>query len=109
MQEYLAETFSDGGHLSRELDGYKPRTGQVDYAAAVDNAIRKGRHLMVEGPTGTGKSLAYGVPTIYHAANSQKRVLYVTSNIALQEQLMTKDLPLLEEALPWKVRTSESG
>ena len=101
MHEYLNEAFNAGGHLSRELDGYKPRAGQIDYAAAVDNAIRKGRHLMVEGSTGTGKTLAYSVPAIYHASHSQKRVLIVTSNIALQEQLITKDLPLLEDALPW--------
>ena len=101
MQEYLQETFRPGGYLSRCLAGYAPRQGQIDYAEAVDLAIRQGSHLMVEGPTGTGKSLAYGVPAIYHAASSGKRVVIATSNIALQEQLMTKDLPLLAEALPW--------
>ncbi len=101
MQEYLNATFNMGGHLARALEGYKTRQGQVDYAEAVDKAIRAGRHLLVEGATGTGKSLAYSVPATYHAAKHNKRVLMVTSNIALQEQLMTKDLPMLAGAVPW--------
>lgn len=100
--EYLNEVFNAGGHLSRHLDGYKPRPGQIDYAHAVDAAIRGGHHLMIEGPTGTGKTFAFGVAATYHAAKHGRRVLIVTSNIALQEQLMTKDLPLLAEAVPWE-------
>lgn len=104
MQEYLQEAFAPGGHLSQHLEGYAPRQGQIDYAQAVDQAIRDGRHLLVEGPPGTGKSLGYGVPAAYHAAKHGKRVLVVTSNIALQEQLITKDLPLIADAVPWPFR-----
>lgn len=101
MKEYLAEVFNPGGYLSRVLEGYAPRAGQIEYAQAVDRAITTGRHLLVEGPTGTGKSMAYSVPAIHYATQPHKRrVVIATSNIALQEQLMNKDLPMLAEALP---------
>lgn len=52
------------------------------------------RHLIAEGPTGTGKSLAYLVPAIFHATQDPPlRIRVVTATIALQEQLVTKDLP----------------
>lgn len=104
MHTYLQETFTPGGHLARHLDSYAPRQPQIDYAAAVDEAIRQGHHLVVEGPTGTGKSVGYSIPAIYHAVHAKKRVVIATANIALQEQLMTKDLPLLANALPWEFR-----
>jgi ATP-dependent DNA helicase DinG len=56
---------------------------------------------MAEAPTGTGKSIGYAVPATYHATHEGKRVIIVTANIALQEQLVNKDLPLLAEILPW--------
>lgn len=63
--------------------------------------MRDGRHALGEGPCGTGKSLAHAVPAVWHAHHHQKRVVIVTANIALQEQLVEKDLPLLKEVLPW--------
>lgn len=99
---YVEDTFNMGGHLGLALPGYAPRKGQIDYAKAVDLAIEHKRHLVAEGPTGTGKSFGYLVPATYHAVHNQRRVIVVTSNIALQEQLITKDLPVLAEALPWK-------
>ena len=87
MHEYLAETFNAGGHLSRELDGYKPRAGQIDYAAAVDNAIRKGRHLMVEGPTGTGKSLAAKIIADIAARERTKQTRKDDSDTRFEERV----------------------
>ena len=70
-------------------------------ARAVDDALTRRTHLLCEAPTGTGKSIAYAVPASYHAATSGKRVIIVTANIALQEQIVGKDLPALAEILPW--------
>jgi len=70
-------------------------------AAAVDRCLSSGRHLVVEAGTGVGKSFAYLVPALAHAAATGQRVAVATSTIALQEQLVRKDLPLLEEALPF--------
>ena len=83
--------------------GYEPRPGQIEMARAVDAAIQNENHLLVEAPTGTGKSIAYSVPAVFHAAHDNKRVLIATANIALQEQLVEKDLPLLERILPWSL------
>ncbi len=102
----IDEVFGASGLLSKKFAGYAPRKGQVDMAAAVERAIAKKNHLIVEGPTGTGKGLSYLVPSIMHAAlpaakdsRSQGRVIVVTANIALQEQLIGKDLPMLAEVL----------
>ncbi len=107
VDEYLRAVFDKRGYLAAEFDGYKLRPGQVALTRAVDRVIRgeNGKtHLIAEGPTGTGKSLAYLVPATFHAAVDGKTVVVVTANIALQEQLMKKDLPLLEKILPWPVK-----
>ena len=103
---YLRAVFDHNGYLAAEFEGYKLRRGQVALARAVDRAIRREGnrgHLIAEGPTGTGKSLAYLVPATYHAATEGSTVVVATANIALQEQLTEKDLPLLQKILPWKL------
>ena len=99
---YLDATFAIDGHLARALDDYEPRDGQIALARAVDDAIGRGLHLLAESPTGTGKSIGYAVPVTHHA-NAGLRAVIATANIALQEQLARKDLPLLARALPWDV------
>ena len=98
---YVDDVFGEDGILARHFDAYEMRRGQVQLAKAIDAAFDSGRHLLAEGPTGTGKALAYSVPAVYHASQKGKRVLIVTANIALQEQLCYKDLPLLIDLLPW--------
>lgn len=100
----IEEVFGAAGLLAGKFPGYAPRKGQIDMAVAVESAIAKKRHLVVEGPTGTGKSLAYLVPAIAHAAlplegQQPGKVIVVTANIGLQEQLIQKDLPLLRDVL----------
>ncbi|MCK9521498.1 MAG: DEAD/DEAH box helicase family protein [Proteobacteria bacterium] len=101
MDDYINSVFGPDGVLAHRFEGYVPRQGQIDLALAVDGAIRDGEHVMAEAPTGTGKSIGYSVPATYHAAHEGKRVVIATANIALQEQLVNKDLPLLADILPW--------
>ncbi|QGK72066.1 DEAD/DEAH box helicase [Allosaccharopolyspora coralli] len=68
-------------------------------AEAVQNSIRSGEHLAVQAGTGTGKSLAYLVPAIRHAVADNTTVVISTATIALQRQLVDRDLPLLATAL----------
>lgn len=75
------------------------REGQHLMAEAVGTAMSGGRHLLVQAGTGTGKSLAYLVPAIHHAVTSGRPVVVSTATIALQTQIVRKDLPRLVEAL----------
>lgn len=101
MDHYLTQVFGAGGLLAARFPGYEMRDGQVALAHTVDHAMREGRHALGEGPCGTGKGVAYGVPAVYHAHHYKKRAVIATANIALQEQLVRKDLPMLAEVLPW--------
>src|SRR6516162_8823277 len=78
--------------------GGEARRGQVEMAEAVARAIEENRHLVVQAGTGTGKSLAYLVPSIL----SGKTVVVATATKALQDQLAQKDLPFLQEHLGQK-------
>ncbi|WP_273415317.1 ATP-dependent DNA helicase [Corynebacterium appendicis] len=75
------------------------RPGQVAMAEAVSNAVESERHLAVQAGTGTGKSLAYLVPAIRHAQATDTTVIVSTATLALQRQLVERDLPRLVEAL----------
>ena len=79
--------------------GGAERPGQVAMAEAVEHAIASGEHLAVQAGTGTGKSLAYLVPAIRHAVSSRSTVVVATATIALQSQLIDRDLPRLVSAL----------
>ena len=75
--------------------GGSERTGQVQMAEAVAASFKGGDHLLVQAGTGTGKSLAYLVPALVH----DKRVVVATATLALQHQLVERDLPRLIEAV----------
>ena len=75
--------------------GGEPRSGQIEMAEAVANALSDRHHLLVQAGTGTGKSLAYLVPALV----SGKKVLVATATLALQRQLVERDLPKIKAAL----------
>lgn len=79
--------------------GGTERPGQVAMAAAVEQAAETGEHLLVQAGTGTGKSLAYLVPAIRHALDSGKPAVVATATIALQSQIIDRDLPRLAAAV----------
>lgn len=98
------------GSIARRLKNYEDRPQQLEMAEGVAKAIRGKRHLVVEAGTGVGKSFAYLVPAILAATEpppegqqpktSPRRVIISTGTIALQEQLLQKDLPLLNSVIP---------
>ena len=75
--------------------GGSAREGQIEMAEAVANALTDRHHLMVQAGTGTGKSLAYLVPALVHG----RKVLVATATLALQRQLVERDLPAVVPAL----------
>ncbi|WP_024802523.1 ATP-dependent DNA helicase [Nocardia sp. BMG51109] len=82
-----------------EALGGTPRKGQQTMAAAVAHSIDTKEHLAVQAGTGTGKSLAYLIPSLRHAVQSGRTVVVSTATIALQRQLVDRDLPRLADAL----------
>ena len=79
--------------------GGAERPGQVRMAEAVARSMETGQHLAVQAGTGTGKSLAYLVPAVRHAIEQDATVVVSTATIALQRQLIDRDLPRLATAL----------
>jgi ATP-dependent DNA helicase DinG len=88
--------------LASVIPGYEHREEQLALARAVERSLAGEEHLLAQAGTGTGKSLAYLIP----ALQSGRRVVVATATKALQEQLLTKDVPLAEAALGRKVRVA---
>lgn len=97
--ESLAALISDGGPLARTIPNFERREQQVNAALAVGMAFNHSMHVMIEAGTGTGKSVAYLLPSILWAVQNGERVVVSTNTINLQDQLITKDLPALVAAL----------
>ena len=95
MKLRLAEILGPNGSLDRFLPDFEYRPSQEMMARAVWDAISEREHLCVEAGTGTGKTLAYLVP----ALSTRQRVVVSTATLNLQEQLLARDIPLLQENL----------
>jgi predicted DnaQ family exonuclease/DinG family helicase len=97
--EKLSAVFDHDGPLSRTFPDYERRPEQVHMMQAVAQAFNDGQRLIVEAGTGTGKSIAYLLPSISFALQNNAHVVISTNTINLQEQLMGKDIPDLVQAL----------
>ena len=84
---------------SQSPSGWEVRDEQRDMALAVQEALQKQKHLIVEAGTGVGKSIAYLLPSALWAVEHKKKVVIATCTKALQEQLIRKDLPIVKETL----------
>src|SRR5262245_54766775 len=96
MPDHVAPPPSVQEVLSAAVEalGGQERRGQIRMAEAVGEALESGVHLLVQAGTGTGKSLAYLVPALLH----DERVVVATATLALQHQLVERDIPALLEA-----------
>jgi ATP-dependent DNA helicase DinG len=102
----MQEIFGPDGLIAKAHPEYEHRPGQIQMAEAVMRAFDEKHHLIVEAGTGTGKTLAYLVPAIAAACGSGATVIVSTGTKNLQEQLMEKDIPFLQETLPKKFRAA---
>lgn len=91
--------FAPGGLLAA-ASNYEHRAEQQQMAGEVARALENSGHLVVEAGTGVGKSLAYLIPAALHAVASKRKAVISTHTIALQEQLIYKDIPLAQKLLP---------
>lgn len=115
-----SDILGPAGRIAARLKNYEHRPQQVEMAEAVAAALRDGKHLIVEAGTGVGKSFGYLVPAILRATEGEaqleaaeqgggsaakaetprRRIVVSTHTIALQEQLLAKDLPFLRSVIP---------
>jgi ATP-dependent DNA helicase DinG len=86
----LIGAFKDGG------SSYESRPQQVEMAHFVATAFEQKHNLCIEAPTGVGKSFAYLVPAVYFSLQNDFPVIISTETISLQEQLISKDIPLIK-------------
>ena len=96
--EWTASLFSADGLLAKAKN-FERRPQQQQMAVAVARALEEERHLVVEAGTGIGKSLAYLVPAVLFALGKKKKAIISTHTINLQEQLLYKDIPILQKVL----------
>ncbi len=90
----------DSGPIADLLgEGYEPRGQQIQMSSAIERVMAAKSHLFVEAGTGVGKSFAYLVPAMMRAIEYNETVIIATNTIALQEQIVKKDIPLISKAL----------
>lgn len=95
FQLSIDKTFADDGPLCKHIEGFKRRESQVEFAQAVGQAIENRETAVVEAGTGTGKTFAYLIPAIL----SGSKTIVSTASKTLQDQLFSKDVNLIQEAL----------
>lgn len=100
----IEEAFAPGGIVSRMYPGYEPRPEQVAMAEEVRSALATSSHRAIEAGTGVGKSVAYLLPEVLFAQANGVTIGVATKTNALTDQLMTHELPALDQALPQGVR-----
>lgn len=101
MQYTTAAIFGAEGLLANHLSHFECRKEQAAMADMVNEVLNSREHGIIEAGTGVGKSLAYLVPSLFWAVAQKKRVVIATHTLNLQEQLFAKDIPLLQQALPF--------
>ena len=102
----VAAVLEQGGPFSRHFPAYEYRSQQVEMLRSITQALSEHRHLMVEAGTGTGKSMAYLIPSALWAIQNDCRVVISTNTINLQDQLINKDIPDLYNALGLNLRAT---
>ena len=101
----VGEFFKEGGLLSTKVENFQVRHNQQDYASVVERNMHKGGLCVLEAPTGSGKSLAYLVSAACKAVSGE-RVVISTATRALQEQLWSKDIPLVASLFDGKLKAA---
>lgn len=98
FEREIHEMFSETGRLSA-ASSFEYRPEQQQMAVAVARTLESGRQIVIEAGTGVGKSLAYLVPAALHAFRTKRKAVISTHTIALQEQLIYKDIPLVQKLI----------
>lgn len=105
-EDALIKLLSPQGDLAKIIPDYQHRPQQVDMLTEIIRCFKGGGYTVIEAGTGTGKSMAYLLPSIYWNNNTANRVVIATHTINLQEQLITKDIPYIEKVLNRKINVA---
>lgn len=104
--EEVASILEYGGEFSNHFPHFEHRPEQVEMLRAITKGISESQHLLVEAGTGIGKSFAYLIPAALWAYKNGHRVVISTNTINLQDQLINKDIPDLQDALDINIRAT---
>ncbi|WP_300360702.1 helicase C-terminal domain-containing protein [Fusobacterium sp.] len=96
--------FEEEGIISQNFKEFEFREEQLSMARHIQEGINQEKKIIVEAGTGTGKTLAYLIPSIEWAVTNEKRVIISTNTINLQEQLLNKDIPMLQKIMEKKFK-----
>ncbi|GAF65259.1 DNA replication protein dnaD [Bacillus sp. TS-2] len=101
------QTFKMGDvQMKNAFHLYEKRQGQEQMMEAIYDAFSQNEHALIEASTGTGKSLAYLIPSAFYSIAHNQPVVISTQTIPLQDQLLTKDIPILQNFLPFTVKVA---
>jgi ATP-dependent DNA helicase DinG len=97
--EELADILRPGEIVSKKLHNYEHREGQIEMLKSIVDGFNNNKIMIIEAGTGIGKTLAYLIPAIYWSLYNEERCVVSTNTINLQEQIINKDIPFLQEIL----------
>ena len=95
----IDEYFAENGVIHKNFGKFEVRREQYEMAKLIENSMNENKKLIVEAGTGTGKTIAYLLPTLLYAIENNLKVIVSTNTINLQEQLVNKDIPLLKKII----------
>lgn len=98
----IEDIFQTG--MKKIWSDFEKRKEQVEMSLAIEKALEGNYHLIVEAGTGVGKSLAYLLPAALHSIETEMPVIISTETIALQNQLIKKDIPMISKILGKEIR-----
>lgn len=93
----IDEFFSEKGVIEKNISNFELRHEQYEMAKCIEKSMNENVKLIVEAGTGTGKTIAYLLPTLLYALENDLKVIVSTNTINLQEQLLNKDIPLIKK------------
>ena len=103
MIRFLEEFFAAQGLLAHRFPQHEVRKGQLEMAMAIWDAFTGIGHTAIQAGTGLGKTFAYLVPAALYAVEMKHRIVISTGTLNLQHQIITKDIPMLQEFLAGKL------
>lgn len=95
----IDEYFGENGVIHKNFGKFEVRREQYEMAKSIENSMNENKKLIVEAGTGTGKTIAYLLPTLLYAIENNLKMIVSTNTINLQEQLVNKDIPLLKKII----------